>query len=41
MGVWMSWRAAMAWFVDAGRTDEALRLANALYRFWITKQRFD
>ena len=33
--------AAIAWFVDAGRTDEALRLANALYRFWITKQRFD
>jgi len=33
--------AAMGWFVDAGRTDEALRLANALYRFWITKQRFD
>jgi tetratricopeptide (TPR) repeat protein len=32
---------AIAWFVDAGRTDEALRLANALYRFWITKQRFD
>jgi tetratricopeptide (TPR) repeat protein len=32
--------AAMAWFVDAGRTDEGLRLANALYRFWITKQRF-
>jgi tetratricopeptide (TPR) repeat protein len=33
--------AAIAWFVDAGRTDEALRLASALYRFWITKQRFD
>ena len=33
--------AAMEWFVDAGHTDEALRLANALYRFWITKQRFD
>ena len=33
--------AAIGWFVDAGRTDEALRLANALYRFWITKQRFD
>ena len=32
---------AIAWFVDAGRTDEALRVANALYRFWITKQRFD
>ena len=34
-------QVAMDWFVDAGRTDEALRLANALYRFWITKQRFD
>ena len=32
---------AIAWFVDAGRTDEALRLASSLYRFWITKQRFD
>jgi tetratricopeptide (TPR) repeat protein len=32
--------AAIAWFVDAGRTDEALRLATALYRFWVTKQRF-
>jgi len=32
--------ATMEWFVEAGRTDEALRLANALYRFWITKQRF-
>jgi len=34
-------QATMAWFVDAGRMDEALRLANALYRFWITKQRFE
>jgi ribosomal protein L19 len=34
-------QAAMTTFVDAGRTDETLRLANALYRFWITKQRFD
>jgi non-specific serine/threonine protein kinase len=32
---------AIAWFVEAGRTDEALRLASSLYRFWITKQRFD
>lgn len=32
--------AAIQWFVDEGRTDEALRLANALYRFWNTKQRF-
>jgi tetratricopeptide (TPR) repeat protein len=33
--------AAMTWFVEEGRTDEGLRLANALYRFWITKQRFE
>ena len=33
--------AAIAFFVELGRTDDALRLANALYRFWITKQRFD
>lgn len=33
--------AALAWFVAAGHTDEALRLTIALYRFWITKQRFD
>lgn len=32
--------AAIAWFIEAGRADEALRLANSLYRFWITKQRF-
>ena len=32
---------AISGFVDAGRTDEALRMTNALYRFWITKQRFD
>ena len=32
--------AAMDWFLDAGRIDEAFRVANALYRFWITKQRF-
>jgi non-specific serine/threonine protein kinase len=32
---------AIAGFVDAGQTDEGLRLANALYRFWITKQRFE
>jgi tetratricopeptide (TPR) repeat protein len=32
---------ALQWFVDQERTDEALRLASALYRFWITKQRFD
>jgi non-specific serine/threonine protein kinase len=28
-------------FVDAGQMDEALRLANALYRYWITSRRFD
>jgi tetratricopeptide (TPR) repeat protein len=33
--------AAIGWFAEAGRADEALRLANALYAFWITKQRFD
>jgi tetratricopeptide (TPR) repeat protein len=33
--------AALGWFVDQERTDEALRTANALYRFWITKQRFE
>jgi len=33
--------AALQWFIDHERTDDALRLANALYRFWITKQRFD
>jgi hypothetical protein len=32
---------AIEWFVDQQRTDDALRLANALYGFWITKQRFD
>jgi non-specific serine/threonine protein kinase len=29
------------WFLDAKRTDEALRLANALYRLWIMKRRFE
>lgn len=33
--------ATIAWFVDTGRPDEALRLANALYRFWITSRRFE
>ena len=33
--------AAAGWFLDAGRTDEALRLANALYRLWIVKRRFE
>jgi non-specific serine/threonine protein kinase len=33
--------SAIAWFIDEGRHDEALRLANALYRFWITTRRFE
>lgn len=33
--------AAIDWFVDADRPDEALRLAHAMYRFWITQSRFD
>ena len=33
--------AALQWFIDEERTDEALRLANGLYRFWINKQRFE
>jgi tetratricopeptide (TPR) repeat protein len=32
---------ALQWFVDHERPDEALRLANALSRFWLTQQRFD
>ena len=32
---------AIDWFVDAGRADEALRLASAMYRYWITQDRFD
>ena len=32
--------AAVGWFVDSERMDEALRLANALYRLWILKRRF-
>src|ERR1043166_3895864 len=34
-------QTAMQWFIDQRRTNEGLRLANALYNFWITKQRFD
>jgi tetratricopeptide (TPR) repeat protein len=33
--------AALQWFIDHERTDDALRMANALYRFWITKQQFE
>ena len=32
--------ATRDWFLETGRIDEALRSSNALYRFWITKQRF-
>lgn len=33
--------AALVCFLDVERTDEALRLANALYRLWIMKRRFE
>lgn len=33
--------AALAWFVDEGYHDEALRLANSLYRLWITQRQFE
>lgn len=33
--------AAVGWFANEGRADEALRLANALYRLWILKRRFE
>ena len=33
--------AALQWFIEHERTDDARRMANALYRFWITKQRFE
>ena len=33
--------AAMTWFIEADRPDDGLRIANAMYRFWITQQRFD
>jgi len=33
--------AALAWLIAEGPVDEALRLANSLYRYWITQQRFD
>ncbi len=32
---------ALQWFIDQRRAEEGLRLANALYNFWITRQRFD
>lgn len=33
--------AALEWFVENGRADEALRMANGLYRYWITGRRFE
>ena len=33
--------AAVDWFVEADRPDEALRLVHAMYRYWITQRRFD
>jgi tetratricopeptide (TPR) repeat protein len=33
--------AAMQWFLDQGRTDEALRLASALAPFWTATARLD
>jgi non-specific serine/threonine protein kinase len=32
---------ALEWFLDQARTDEALRITNMLYRYWITKQAFE
>jgi non-specific serine/threonine protein kinase len=34
-------RAALDWLIEQQRADDALRLANALYRYWITKQAFE
>jgi tetratricopeptide (TPR) repeat protein len=33
--------AALDWYVGQERTDESLRLGNALAPFWLTKRRFD
>src|SRR6186713_60984 len=33
--------AALEWFVNAERHEEALRTANGLYRYWITSRRFE
>lgn len=33
--------AAMRWFLDQGRTGEAIQLASALARFWTTSGRLD
>ena len=32
---------ALRWFVDEGQTDEALRMTNSLYRYWLTQKRFE
>jgi len=33
--------SAIDWFLDQQRYDEALRIANALYRYWISSRRFE
>lgn len=33
--------AAMQWFIDQGRTDEAIRLANSLAPFWTATKRLE
>ena len=33
--------AALTWFIDHRRIDDARRLTSALYRFWITRQEFE
>jgi tetratricopeptide (TPR) repeat protein len=33
--------AALDWFVEQQQQDEALRMANGLYRYWITSRRFE
>ena len=35
------WLAALDWFIGHGHTDEGLRLASSLYRYWISQQRFE
>jgi tetratricopeptide (TPR) repeat protein len=32
---------AIAWLTDTDRDDEALRMANAMYRYWINSRRFE
>ncbi len=33
--------AALAWYIENGQSSEALRLANGLYRLWLTTRRFE